>query len=57
MMKELSEFFVSICSMSLYYYMHYEKELPKSGKLDHIGGLICFKLEIEKLKIIMLKPL
>jgi hypothetical protein len=43
--------------MSLYYYMHYEEELPKSGKLDHIGGLICLKLEIEKLKIIMLKPL
>jgi len=37
--------------------MRYEEELPKSGKLDHIGGLICLKLEIEKLKEIMFKPL
>jgi len=43
--------------MSLYYYMHYEEELLKSGKLDHIEGSISLKLEIEKLKIIMLKPL
>jgi len=34
--------------------MHYEKEPPKSGKLDHIEGSFCMQFEIEKLKVITL---